>query len=217
MNDSIDFIDNIDEKTKIIFFSTSEVYKNLISKKKFSFRENVNIPITNKIEPRDTYFLSKIIVEKIISLKKNKYLIFRPHNFYGPRMGEKHVISEMILKIRKKKNISVKSYNHQRCFCYIDDAIDIISKIIFNNKYYNNTYNVGNPNEEIKIFDLVKKIQLIQKKKTLLKKISLEEGSPVRRKPNINKINKIYNSKIKFTPLDKGLKQTVDWYEKNYK
>jgi nucleoside-diphosphate-sugar epimerase len=217
LTDSIEFIDKINERTKIIFFSTSEVYKNLVTRKHFSFRESVEIPITNKIEPRDTYFLSKLIIEKIISLKKNKYLIFRPHNFYGPRMGLKHVISEMILKIKNKNKISVKSYNHQRCFCYIDDAIHIITKIIFSNNYYNNTYNIGNPNEEIKIFDLIKKIKNIQKKNILLKKINFEEGSSVRRKPNINKIKKIYNSKIKFTPLEKGLIRTIQWYEKNYK
>ena len=90
-------------------------------------------------------------------------------------------------------------------------------KIIFNNKYYNNTYNIGNPNEEIKIFDLIKKIQFIQKKNVLLKKINFEEGSPVRRKPNINKITKLYNSKIKFTDLEKGLNKTIQWYEKNFK
>ena len=44
LTDSVEFIERINKKTKIIFFSTSEVYKNLITKKNFSFSEQINIP-----------------------------------------------------------------------------------------------------------------------------------------------------------------------------
>ncbi len=216
LTDSVEFIERINKKTKIIFFSTSEVYKNLITKKNFSFSEQINIPLKSNIEPRDTYFISKLLVEKIIKLKKNKFLILRPHNFYGPRMGNKHVISEMISKISKKKIIKVKSFNHKRCFCYIDDAINIMTKLIFTEKFYNNVFNIGNPNQEITIFNLIKKIKKIMNKNIILKKIHFEEGSSIRRKPNIDKLEINYNNKIEFTKLDEGLKKTVNWYEKNF-
>ena len=130
-------------------------------------------------------------------------------------MGNKHVISEMISKISKKKIIKVKSFNHKRCFCYIDDAINIMTKLIFTEKFYNNVFNIGNPNQEITIFNLIKKIKKIMNKNITLKKIHFEEGSSIRRKPNIDKLEINYNNKIEFTKLDEGLKKTVNWYEKN--
>ena len=65
--------------------------------------------IENNIIDRDAYFLSKIFNEKIAQLANIKYLILRPHNIYGPRMGYSHVIPELIKKfiIEKKRKINV--------------------------------------------------------------------------------------------------------------
>ena len=60
-------------------------------------KKNNNVLIKNNIIKRDAYFLSKIFNEKIIQLSNINYLILRPHNIYGPRMGFSHVI-ELIKK-----------------------------------------------------------------------------------------------------------------------
>ena len=48
-------------------------------------------------------------MKKILQLGKKEYLILRPHNIYGPRMGYSHVIPEIIKKsfAAKKKNKSI--------------------------------------------------------------------------------------------------------------
>ena len=93
------------KKIKIILFSTSEVYSPIIEEKrvKFPIKENNNVLIKNNIIKRDAYFLSKIFNEKIIQLSNINYLILRPHNIYGPRMGFSHVIPELIKKMSKTR------------------------------------------------------------------------------------------------------------------
>ena len=206
---------NNNKNLKIIFFSTSEVYSPLIGSKKYKFpyKENEEIQIENRIIPRNSYYLSKLFCEKIIQMSGYDYLILRPHNIYGPRMGFSHVVPELIKKFNEKKNIKVYSHNHTRSFCFIDDAILQIIKLSFNKKFYNQTFNIGNDKEEIKIMELAKKIAKIKNSKKKLVKMEVTPGSPNRRCPNINKIKKLIKLK-KFINLSNGLKQTINWYEK---
>ena len=97
------------KKVKIIFFSTSEIYSPLISNKtaKFPLKENVNFIINNKIQARDSYYISKLVGEKIVELSGFDFINLRPHNVYGPRMGFSHVIPELINKFKGKECVQV--------------------------------------------------------------------------------------------------------------
>ena len=59
----------------------------------------------------------------------------------------------------KKNKISVFSPGHKRAFCFIDDAVDQIIKLSFNNKINNEIFNIGNMSEEISMINLAKKIR----------------------------------------------------------
>ena len=52
---------------------------------------------------RDAYYVSKAFNEKLVQFLNNNYLILRPHNIYGPRMGYRHVIPELIKNKSRKK------------------------------------------------------------------------------------------------------------------
>ena len=214
---TINLIKSLKKNTKIILFSTSEVYSPLIFKNKntIPLKENYDLLIPQQITDRDSYFLSKVINEKICSLSNLKYIIFRPHNIYGPRMGFSHVIPELIKKMKLKKCI-VFSPSHSRAFCYIDDAVKQICDMTLNSKIYNEVFNIGNMREEIKIFDLakIKKKKLNSRAKLL--KGPVTSGSPPRRVPNMRKTLK--KSKHRnFVNLNQGLKNTINWYIKNEK
>jgi len=212
------FNSKIKGKSKIILFSTSEVYSPLIKKNKVKFpiKEVNDIIIENKVIPRDSYYLSKIFNEKLVQLSKSNYLIIRPHNIYGPRMGYSHVIPELIKKLfLEKKKITKKSLvfspHHQRAFCYIDDAVEQIVSLTLNPKTNNQIFNIGNMNQEIKIIDLAKKLKNLVFQKSNLVRGGVTKGSPIRRVPNMKKT--IKKTKINnFTNIDKGLLQTVRWY-----
>jgi UDP-glucose 4-epimerase len=206
-------------KSKIIFFSSSEVYSSLIENKKIKFplTEDNQIMIPNKLIKRDSYFLSKFFGEKIVEMSGLDYVNLRPHNIYGPRMGRAHVIPELIEKINlNHKTVKIFSPNHQRAFCYIDDAIEQIIKLSLDKNINKKTYNIGNMKQEIKIYDLAKKIKKLLNSKSSLKKFHVTPGSPYRRIPSMKKtLNhfKIKN-KTKFCSLNEGLLKTIDWYLK---
>lgn len=212
---TINLIKSLKGKSKIILFSTSEVYSPLIFQKKniFPLKEDLSMIIPQIVKERDSYFLSKILNEKIVALSNQRFIIFRPHNIYGPRMGSSHVIPELIKKMNKKKCI-VYSPNHTRAFCYIDDAIKQICNISFNKKIFNEVFNVGNMKEEIKIIDLAKRIKFFLKSNCKLKKGSITLGSPYRRIPDMAKTLKKTKQKS-FLNLDSGLMKTINWYTKN--
>ncbi len=204
------------KKTRFILFSTSEVYSSSIKNyQKFKPSSELNdLIIKSQTKPRDSYYLSKIMSEKILVLSGIKYLILRPHNIYGPRMGYSHVIPELINRIKTRKKCKVFSPNHTRSFCYIDDAINQIISLSISNKFYNSIYNIGNMNEEIKIFNLAKKIKNIVNKNCKLVKGKNTPGSPIRRIPNMKKtLRKV--KQIKYKDLNRGLNQTAIWYLNN--
>ncbi len=206
-------INNKKLKPKIIFASTSEVYGPVFEMNKniIKFSEQTDLIFPSKVINRHSYLMSKIYCEKLLELSGQKYIIVRPHNIYGPRMGFSHVIPELINKIKFKKKINVFSPYHSRAFCFIDDAIDQIVKLSLQKKALNKTFNIGNDSEEIKIMELATQlIKLMKSKKKILKQKNFK-GSPSRRCPNLNKIKK-YIKLNKFSKLEDGLNKTIRWY-----
>tara|TARA_B110000027_G_scaffold131821_1_gene156827 strand:- start:196 stop:1185 length:990 start_codon:yes stop_codon:yes gene_type:complete len=205
--------------SKFIFFSTSEVYAGTLKSYglKFPTPENTKLTVSDLFSDRTSYMLSKICGELMCNLNKNlQHVNIRPHNFYGPRMGFSHVIPELMKKIYFSKNGSVKisSPNHRRSFCYIDDAINIIYKLSISKKTNQNTYNIGSTDKSITIIQLAKKIKKLLNRNTILIRSTTEMGSPVNRRADMKKIKKIIKFDTKFK-LDKGLKETYDWYLNN--
>lgn len=204
------------KKVKEIYLaSSSEVYH---FPSKIPTDENTSLLIPDPTNPRFSYGAGKILTE-IYGLSFAKYfkklVIFRPHNVYGPDMGNDHVIPEIVNKLLNLKKGKLKiqgSGKETRSFIYIEDFVQSIKLIIKNGKH-KNIYNIGN-NDEISILNLVRKITKMLDKKNLISPGNLQVGGTVRRCPNINKIKKI-GYKKQFN-LNQGLKNTIYWYKNNY-
>tara|TARA_B100000700_G_C14997555_1_gene834630 strand:+ start:723 stop:1658 length:936 start_codon:yes stop_codon:yes gene_type:complete len=201
----------IKNKIKELYLaSSSEVYQ---TPKKIPTDENESLKIPNIFNPRYSYGGGKIIAELmgIYYGKKffKKLIIFRPHNVYGPNMGNEHVIPQFINRLKHLKGKKFKiqgTGNEIRSFIYIDDFLNGFNSILNRGKHLN-VYNIGT-SEKIKIKDLALKLSKIFKKRIMLKKTSLATGSTKIRVPNISKIKK-----LGFVPrinLDKGLKKTLE-------
>jgi nucleoside-diphosphate-sugar epimerase len=215
MKNSIEIAKKQTKLKKFIFFSTSEVYAGTLENfsMKFPTPESTPLSITNLINPRTSYMLSKLYCEAMCIHSNLKYLILRPHNIYGPRMGTLHVIPQLIQKIHNQKNniIKLNSSTHKRAFCYIDDAVNQIY-LITKQKIINKTFNIGNPEEEISIIGLCEKIiKLLRRKNLRIIKIYENNFSPMRRLPDMNHLFK-FIKKTRFTKLELGLIKTVTWY-----
>ena len=85
---------------KICFSSTSEVYSYTLKKlTNYPTPENVDFLISKDFKPRSSYLLSKIVGEYLMNYSKLNYVIFRPHNIFGAKMGFAHVIPQLTKKI----------------------------------------------------------------------------------------------------------------------
>lgn len=189
--------------------SSSEVYQTPI---KVPTDENEMLKIPDIYNSRYSYGGGKIISE-LMSLhygKKffKKLVIFRPHNVYGPNMGNEHVVPELINRFRtlKGKKFTIQGTGNEiRSFIYIDDFIEGIKLLIKKGKHLN-IYNIGT-SEKVMIKQLVNKLAKIFNKKIILNKINLQKGGTKIRVPNILKIKKL-GFRPKYN-LSSGLKMTV--------
>ena len=202
-----------------IYASTSEIYAGTLENNllKIPTPEKSIIVLPEIKNPRTSYMLSKIYGEAICQHANIPFLIIRPHNVYGPRMGNAHVIPQLLEKAYNAKhnsNIEVYSANHSRTFCYISDAIDQMYQLIINKKAVGATLNLGSQNPEITIKNLSKKIINIVAKDLVIKTMPIMEGSPHRRCPDMYISSKISGIESKIS-LDIGLDLTYQWYLKH--
>tara|TARA_B100000989_G_scaffold292408_1_gene268294 strand:- start:480 stop:1412 length:933 start_codon:yes stop_codon:yes gene_type:complete len=209
----IDFCKNKNIK-EIFLASSSEVYQNAPS---FPTNENVRLIIPDPYNPRFSYSSTKIISEILLlnSSFFKRAIIFRPHNIYGPDMGLKHVIPELIMKTYKaKKLVKIQGDGkNKRSFCYIDDFVSALNFIIKKGKH-KEIYNIGDT-EEVKILYLSKLIVKLMKKNLKIEKSTKSFFNASRRLPDLKKLYKL-GFKAKFS-LNNGLIKTIEWYIANYK
>lgn len=194
-----------------LFASTSEVYGDpLIPVQDENYWGNVN-----PIGPRSVYDEGKRYGEAITMAFFRKYKlntkIIRIFNTYGPRMrlNDGRVIPNFIYNALNNKPLPIYGDGKQtRSFCYIDDLIEGIIKVLEVN--YNLPINLGNP-EEFMIIELAEKIEKIFGRKLGFEFLPPMPDDPRKRKPDITLAKKLLNWEPKIK-LEEGLKKTIDYY-----
>ncbi len=223
LNNIINYINQFDKKPTLFFASTSEVYAGTLFNYQLQFPtpENSLLILPDLKSPRTSYMLSKIYGEAMCLASNFQSIILRPHNLFGPRMGMKHVIPQLIKKIQSTKkggSLGVYSPTHQRTFCFIKDAVEQIKMILIKNCLNDSEiFNLGTQKPEIRMIDLAKKIIKITGREDI-RVIKLEDtiGSPIRRCPNTSKLDTLTELKER-TDLDIALAETYQWYIKHKK
>jgi len=206
-----------DKDTKFVFSSSSEVYAGSIKNNPYLIPTSEDVPCTidDVSNERFSYGGSKLTCEIMINsfAKQFKldYQIIRYHNIYGPRMGTKHVVPQFIERARRTpKEFDIFGSDQTRAFCYIDDAVKATYDLSLVKAQ--GIYHIGNDEEEIKIFELAKLINLCYNNDVVFKIHSAPEGCVQRRCPNLSKLKSVIEYKPK-TGLKTGIKKTVKWYD----
>ncbi len=202
-------------KIKILQASTSEVYGDPeIHPQPESYWGNVN-----PIGPRACYDEGKRCAETLFfdyyRQLKIKIKVIRIFNTYGPKMqpDDGRVISNFMVQALKNKDITIYGDGSQtRSFCYVDDLVEGISKMMNSKDDFVGPVNLGNPNE-FTILELAKKIIKLTNLKSKIIYKPLPEDDPKRRQPNIELAKK----ELKWEPkiqLEEGLKKTINYFER---
>ena len=199
---------------KFILASTSEVYGDpLEHPQKESYYGNVN-----PIGPRSIYDEAKRFIESMtISYHMYHNLdvsILRIFNTYGKRMkiNDGRVLPTFIKQASLNEDLTVNGNGEQtRSFCYIDDLIDAVIKLMMIKYPY--PINIGN-NDEISINEVALLIISILNSNSKIIYNKLPEDDPIKRRPDLTKAKKILNWEPKVNKVD-GIKFLINHYKKN--
>ena len=201
------------KNAKILIASTSEVYGDpTVHPQPENYWGNVN-----PVGPRGVYDEAKRFQEAITMAYHNFHgletRIVRIFNTYGPRMrlNDGRVLPAFIGQALRGEDLTIFGDGSQtRSFCYVDDLIEGIVKLL--NSNYSEPVNLGNPSE-ISIKDFAEEIIKLTgtKQKVIFKDLPIDD--PKQRKPDISKAKKI----LDWTPSvnrSEGLKKTYRYFQK---
>jgi len=201
-------------KARILQASTSEVYGDPeIHPQPESYWGRVN-----PIGARSCYDEGKRCAETLFfdyhRQHKLDIKVARIFNTYGPRMhpNDGRVVSNFIVHALRGEPLTVNGDGSQtRSFCYVDDLMAGLAKMMETDRGFTGPVNLGNP-EEFTILDLAERTIRLTKSKSRIKFAPLPQDDPRQRRPDISLARKQLN----WTPkvgLDEGLKKTISYFK----
>ena len=198
-------------KARILIASTSEVYGDpLVHPQHEEYCGNVD-----PVGPRGVYDEAKRFQEALTTAYHTYHgldiRIARIFNTYGSRMrvNDGRAIPAFMGQVLRKECLTVFGDGSQtRSFCYIDDMVEGIYKLLHSN--YSKPMNLGNP-EEIALIDFAKEIIALGGNNNNIIFKPLPINDPIKRKPDITKAMDILNWKPKVS-RKKGLENTFNYF-----
>jgi UDP-glucuronate decarboxylase len=215
---ALNLLDWVAEGEKVFFASTSEVYAGGVEAGTVPVPtpEDVPVTITDPTAPRFAYAVSKLLGEAAFvhaaRAKRASCIVGRFHNVYGPRMGTDHVIPEMCLRaIRGDDPFVVYGAEQYRAFCYVDDAVEAMLRLMDTPEAVGEIVHIGNDTAETRIEDLAELVLRIAGGSATLKPAPAPPGSVARRCPDLGKLRRLtgYEPAV---PLAEGVRRTFEWY-----
>lgn len=201
-------------KAKILQASTSEVYGDPeVHPQKENYWGHVN-----PIGIRSCYDEGKRCAETLFFDYHRQYnlsiKVVRIFNTYGPRMhpNDGRVVSNFIVQALRGENITIYGDGTQtRSFCYVDDLIEGLVRMMNTSDEITGPINVGNPNE-FTIKQLAETILKMVGGKSKLVLKPLPQDDPKQRQPNITLARETLNWEPQFN-LEKGLGETINYFK----
>ena len=202
------------QHTKILQASTSEVYGDPeVHPQPESYTGNVN-----PIGPRACYDEGKRGAETLFfDFHRTHNLaikVVRIFNTYGPRMSatDGRVVSNLIIQALKGHDLTIRGDGTQtRSFCYVDDTLDGMLRMMESHDTVTGPINIGNASE-CTILELASLIIDLTGSKSKLTFVPAAEDDPLRRRPNIE----LAKSKLDWEPqisLREGLVKTIAYFD----
>ena len=201
-------------KAKILQASTSEVYGDPREHPQTeSYWGNVN-----PVGIRSCYDEGKRCAETLFFDYNRQHglriKVARIFNTYGPRMhpNDGRVVSNFIVQALKDEDITVYGGGDQtRSFCYVDDLVDGLVRLMGSPDGFTGPVNLGNP-AEFTILELAKKVIEATGSKSKIVFRPLPSDDPTQRQPDITLAGRELGWGPR-VPLDDGLKQTIAYFK----
>jgi UDP-glucuronate decarboxylase len=142
--------------------------------------------------------------------------VVRIFNTYGPRMHlqDGRVVSNFIVQALKGEDLTIYGDGRQtRSFCYADDLIEAMIRMMNTSDDVLGPINIGNP-VEFSMLDLAKKVIELTGSKSKIVKLPLPADDPKQRRPDISMAQRELGGWSPDTRLEAGLRKTIAYFEK---
>ena len=204
-------------KVPILLASTSEVYGDpVVHPQTEDYWGNVN-----PIGPRACYDEGKRCAETLFFDYRRQHnlaiKVVRIFNTYGPRMqpDDGRVVSNFIMQALSGRPLTVTGTGDQtRSFCYADDTVDGLVRMMNTGDEVTGPINIGNP-AETTVGALAEQIQTLIDSDMRVEYLPMPADDPRRRQPDISSARAILGWEPR-VDLEVGLARTVTWFRENY-
>ncbi|GAB2896744.1 SDR family oxidoreductase [Uliginosibacterium flavum] len=202
-------------KARILQASTSEVYGDPeVHPQPESYWGRVNT-----IGIRSCYDEGKRCAETLFfdywRQHKLEIKVMRIFNTYGPRMhpSDGRVVSNFIVQALKGEPITIYGEGSQtRSFCYVDDLIEGMIRLMNTPADFTGPVNIGNPGE-FTMLQLAERVIALTGSKSELVFHPLPQDDPKQRRPDISLAREVLDWEPTIA-LDQGLQKTIDYFRK---
>ena len=171
----------------------------------------------NMIGPRACYDEGKRAAETMFfdyhRLYQMPIKVARIFNTYGPRMMENdgRVVSNFIVQALRGEAITVYGEGKQsRSFCYVDDLVEGLVRLMESDREITGPFNLGNP-IEVTVEEIARRILAHSGSRSKLRYLPLPQDDPKRRKPVIDRVGEALGWSPR-VELDHGLKATIGYF-----
>ncbi|WP_433042160.1 NAD-dependent epimerase/dehydratase family protein [Dactylosporangium sp. CS-033363] len=205
---------------RVFFASTSEVYAGAVEAgiAPVPTGEAAPIAVHDVTAPRYAYAISKLLGEAAFlhgaRARGFDAVVGRFHNVYGPRMGTDHAIPEMAMRaMAGERPFRVPGADQTRAFCYVDDAVDAIVRLMATPAAAGRIVHIGDDTGETGIADLAKLVLRLTGSDAELEPAPGAAGAVTRRCPDLSLLRALTGFQPA-VPLEEGVRRTVEWYRR---
>jgi UDP-glucuronate decarboxylase len=198
---------------RILQASTSEIYGD----PEIHPQRETYVGHVNTIGPRACYDEGKRAAEALFfdyhRMHDVQIKIARIFNTYGPRMmpNDGRVVSNFIVQALQGKPITVYGEGRQtRSFCFVDDLVEGLIRLMESGPDVTGPFNLGNPTE-VTVAEIARRILEQTRSRSTIGHLPLPQDDPKRRKPSIERAR----SQLGWSPrvdLDHGLRATIGYF-----
>ena len=145
--------------------------------------------------------------------------VVRIFNTYGPRMhmNDGRVVSNFIVQALRGEDITIYGEGHQtRSFCYVDDLLEAMVRMMDTGDDFPGPVNIGNPGE-FSMIELANKVIELTGSRSKLVRLPLPADDPKQRRPDIALAQKELGGWEPKIALEEGLKKTIAYFDEALK
>jgi UDP-glucose 4-epimerase len=197
---------------RFIDFSTSEVF----GRYAYHVTEFDATTLGAVGEARWTYAVAKLATEHLAMNYHKQYGLpstsIRPFNIYGPRQVGEGAVHHFIVRALKGEPLHIHNDGAQiRAWCYIDDIVDAVLRVLSDERAVGHAFNIGNPRSTVTIYNLAREIVRLSSSSSRVEFVEWNHVDVGLRVPAVEKALQLLDWKAK-VDLEEGLLRTIYWY-----